>query len=738
LVTVLLMMQAPVSATPSAPAHRNVLGIGAGAVPGKYMVELKDNAMLHQEGVSARARALAGAHQGALEQTFGDTGRYVAVDMTAQQAQDMANDPDVESVTQQHFYRQDSTEINPPWNLDRIDQRALSGDQAFHSDPFSAGAGVHVYVVDSGIRINHSEINGRASWGFNALDGTTNADDCYGHGSHVAGIIGGNTYGVAKKVQLISVRVSNCFGYGTDPQVVAGINWARTDVLAKKAANNGVWPALIELALEPECFNNMIDQIPVVCPAGTSSDVVNAENLAIINGIPVVASAGNDNFDACLNPIAAAPGVIIVGATDRHDNKLPQSNWGSCVTIWAPGEDVASIGGIHRDPTGIPDTDPAYYSGTSQAVPHVTGALAVLLSTPQFAHAGPYQLAAELDRQATLGALSLQPNQGPNKLVYVQPTFPHSGTSIALAHNNNGTLSLFGTNPDNATGGLTPNGHMFINSQTTAGSTNWTGWSVSDNGAGWASLAAAVNQNGKIETFGLTATDQVWRRQQIALDSPKWTLPSPVGGLLAGVALARNANGRMEAFGVNRQGQLFYLDQTVAGDDSTWGAGWTQFSVPVNVPYPVFATSSVAAGLDPQGLIEVFFVDTHGNVVTTKQVAANTDNWTALTALPDMDHRPMSEIAVARHSDGRLDLVGTDTTGGVFHRAQTSGGTFLSWSALPENALVHVAAEVNTTDDTLEVVGVDPTSGGVWQTRQTAADSPTFVPWSSLGGILRP
>jgi subtilisin family serine protease len=745
---VLLLTGVPSSASSPPAQHHAILGVDGGGISGAYMVTLKDNPLLRHDGLSARAHTLTAAHQGRLERTFDEAGRDFAVRMSPAEAQKLADDPNVEHVVEQRNYDATGSEVNPPRGLDRIGQRPSTIDNAYYSDDFSAGAGVHVYVVDSGIRIHHPEIDGRASMGFNALDGTTNADDCAGHGSHLAGIIGGNTYGVAKKAQLIAVKVFNCDGVGTDPQVLAGINWVINDVAAHRA--QGPWPAVMDLAVEPRC-TEMDRQTPKACPAGTSSDVVNAENRAIFAGITVVSSAGNQNIDACGNPIATAPGVIVVGATDRGEaggqpadirwqnpnNPNQGSNWGNCVSIWAPGATIDSIGGVHRSKTGEVDPDPVAMTGTSQAVAHAAGAVAILLSTPQFAAASPFQIAAELDTQATLGAISgLQANQGPNKLLYVQPTYPHSGTSIAMAHNANGALTVFGTNTDATTGpGQVPNGHMFLNTQTTPGSTAWSGFTRSQN-AGWTSVGAATNQNGRMENFGLTTTDQIFRRQQTAQNSPGFLSLSQLDGLLTSVTAAKNANGTLETFGANRQGQLFFRAQTVAGDETTWAPTWGQFTLPTGLPFAVRA-STVAAGTDAAGRIEVFFLDTHGNIWTTQQSVANTDTWTPFAQLSDTDHRLMTELAVARHSDGRLDLVATDATDGVFHRSQGAGGAFTSWSPLPAKTLFHLAAETNP-DGTVQVAGVDNT-GAMWQTRQDTPDSTTFLPWTTIpGGILRP
>eukprot|EP00741_Cyanophora_paradoxa_P017021 tig00020951_g16440.t1 len=208
-----------------------------------------------------------------------------------------------------------ATQSGSGWNLDRIDQRLLPLNSAYTYGP--TGAGVSVYVLDTGILTAHTEFEGRAVPSFDAFGG--DAQDCHGHGTHVAGTVGGRTFGVAKGVTLHGVRVLDCAGSGSWSRVIAGLDHV-------KATRTG--PAVASLSLG----------------GGVSSSLNAAVESLVADGVVVVVSAGNNNADACLQSPASAPGAITVGATTSTDARASYSNWGSCVDIFAPGSSVASAG----------------------------------------------------------------------------------------------------------------------------------------------------------------------------------------------------------------------------------------------------------------------------------------------------------------------------------------------------------------------------------------------------------
>jgi subtilisin family serine protease len=269
-----------------------------------------------------------------------------------------------------------SVESTAPWGLDRIDQRALPLDGSFHYG--SGGQGVTVYVVDTGIRLTGKDFGGRAVTGVDQVDGGP-ATDCNGHGSHVAGVIGGTRYGVAKQARLVAVRVLDCTGRGTSQSVGRGLQW----VLANHKAGQ---PAVLNMSLGGAPSPSLDKQV---------RDLVHA-------GVVVVVAAGNGDAsgraaDACGTSPARTRVAITVSATDRRDVKPSWANVGSCVDLFAPGVSITSD-------WDTSDTATKTISGTSMAAPSVAGAAAVYLGAhPQ---ATPAQVRAALVKAATAGVVS--------------------------------------------------------------------------------------------------------------------------------------------------------------------------------------------------------------------------------------------------------------------------------------------------------------------------------------------
>ncbi|MEU6073410.1 S8 family serine peptidase [Micromonospora sp. NPDC047074] len=332
------------------PDDKKVAGIlGAadlGAIKDSYIVVFKDGKATPAE-VGASATALTKRYGGSVSRTYTRTIRGFAARMNEAQAKRLAASPEVAYVKQNRKVSKSDTQLNTPsWGLDRLDQIFAPMNKRY-TYPNTA-SNVHAYVIDSGIRITHQEFGGRASNGYDFVDNDPIANDCDGHGTHVAGTIGGTNYGVAKAVQLVGVRVLDCEGNGTEAGVIAGIEWVTA---------NAVKPAVANMSLG----------------GGGSTAIDAAVEASIASGITYAVAAGNSQDDACSYSPARAASAITVGATDEVDFRASFSNYGTCVDIHAPG---------HHIPSSVATSDTAIdrYSGTSMASPHVAGAAALLLS----------------------------------------------------------------------------------------------------------------------------------------------------------------------------------------------------------------------------------------------------------------------------------------------------------------------------------------------------------------------
>ncbi|MDA9004122.1 S8 family serine peptidase [bacterium] len=275
-------------------------------------------------------------------------------------------------------------QYSAPWGLDRIDQKSLPLNDIYEYD--FTGNGVHVYVVDSGIHMTHNEFSGRVGNGYDAIDGGT-PDDCHGHGTHVAGILAGSQYGVAKKATIHPVRTLNCSNSGTLSGVISGIEWVTENVQ---------FPAVMNLSIGAQSRINSLD---------------NAVNGAINAGITVTVAAGNNSRDACDVSPSAVSKSITVAASGENDQRYSDSNIGSCVDIFAPGVAVTSA-------WNGSDSDTNIYEGTSMASPHVAGIAALHLEADN--SLTPEQVKESIILDATVGAISNPGANTVNLLAYIE------------------------------------------------------------------------------------------------------------------------------------------------------------------------------------------------------------------------------------------------------------------------------------------------------------------------------
>jgi len=297
----------------------------------------------------------------------------------------MKKNPQVLSVENDTVVNIDATtQTNPDWGLDRIDQKALPLNSTYSYS--QTGTGTTAYIVDTGILSTHQEFSGRVLNGYTAISDGNGTTDCNGHGTHVAGTVGGTTYGVAKNVKLVPVRILGCDGSGASSNVIAGLDWI---------LKNGSKPAVVNMSLGGAASSSL------------DSAVENLYN----NGYVMVVAAGNSNTDACTSSPARTSNAITVATTDNTDTRASYSNYGSCVDIFAPGSQINSswIGS---------NTATKVLNGTSMATPHVAGVVAELLqSTPT---ATPQTITSNLLNQATSDVVK-NPSGSPNRLLYKSP-----------------------------------------------------------------------------------------------------------------------------------------------------------------------------------------------------------------------------------------------------------------------------------------------------------------------------
>jgi subtilisin family serine protease len=380
-VTAMVAAAASLMAAPAQAAEGQIRAADAAEkVPNSFVVKLKD------ADFTASATGLAAEYGGKVGQVFNNAMRGFTVNLSEAQARKLAANPAVDYVEQNQVFHVETTQTNPPsWGVDRIDQANLPLDSRYNYT--STGAGVNVYVIDTGVRVSHSTFGGRARNGYDFVDNDAVAQDGNGHGTHVAGTIAGSQYGVAKGATVYGVRVLDNSGSGTTAGVIAGIDWV---------TSNAVKPAVANMSLG----------------GGVSTALDDAVRRSISSGVTYAIAAGNSNANASTSSPARVTEAITVGATTNTDARASYSNYGSLLDIFAPGSSITSS-------WNTSDTATNTISGTSMATPHVAGAAARYLQSNK--SATPSQVATALINSSTKNKVTSPGTGSPNRLLYVAP-----------------------------------------------------------------------------------------------------------------------------------------------------------------------------------------------------------------------------------------------------------------------------------------------------------------------------
>lgn len=455
-------------------------------IQNQYIVVL-DDSIVGEKGPYSIAQYIAddmaSKYGGKLKQVYKHALNGFSIEMTETQAETLSKDFRVKFVEEDGLVHATTTQNGATWGLDRIDQRDRPLNGTYIYTP--TGSGVHAYIIDTGIRATHTQFGGRASLDFDSIGDGQNGNDCNGHGTHVAGTVGGSTYGVAKGVSLHAVRVLDCGGNGTDSTVIAGVDWVTA---------HRITPAVANMSLG----------------GGASTALDTSVQNSINAGVTYAIAAGNDyGVDACTESPGRVAAALTVGSSTSVDAKSDFSNIGTCLDLFAPGSSITSAWNTSNTATNT-------ISGTSMATPHVTGVAALYLQNNTAA--SPATVANAIITTATTGHLTGIGTGSPNRLLYSPLTTGSGGGPPAACAG--GTLY---------TGSLTftgdfdyhPNGSYYFSSVSgthkgcLVGPTSGADFDLylqKWNGSTWVDVASSTSASSN-ETISYTGTSGYYRFQ---------------------------------------------------------------------------------------------------------------------------------------------------------------------------------------------------------------------------------